>query len=123
MVCTANLSYDIWDLGEFEQKGSKGTKWGTKEDLLKAINVASDNGIITYIDAVLNHKYVNIPTIGDFSVGTLCVAELRAGPEQTTRRSSWPPWSTRTTVTRRSARCTTFRVGQSEPELRLPVSC
>lgn len=48
--------YDIWDLGEFDQKGSKGTRWGEKEDLLKAIKSASDKGIITYIDAVMNHK-------------------------------------------------------------------
>ncbi|WVQ75657.1 hypothetical protein IAR50_005286 [Cryptococcus sp. DSM 104548] len=48
--------YDVWDLGEFDQKGSVGTKWGKKEDLLKAIKTASDKGIITYIDAVLNHK-------------------------------------------------------------------
>jgi len=52
----ADISYDLWDLGEFEQKGARGTKWGTKEDLKKAIDTASDNGIITYIDAVLNHK-------------------------------------------------------------------
>lgn len=57
-------SYDIWDLGEFEQKGAKGTKWGTKEELVKAIDVASDNGIITYIDAVMNHKYVNLICTG-----------------------------------------------------------
>lgn len=43
-------------MGEFDQKGSVGTKWGTKEDLLKAIKAASEKGIITYIDAVLNHK-------------------------------------------------------------------
>ncbi|ODN77445.1 hypothetical protein L202_04623 [Cryptococcus amylolentus CBS 6039] len=48
--------YDVWDLGEFDQKGSVGTKWGKKEDLLKAIKTASDKGIITYIDAVMNHK-------------------------------------------------------------------
>ena len=54
----ADCSYDLWDLGEFEQKGSRGTKWGTKEELKKAIDTASDNGIITYIDAVLNHKCV-----------------------------------------------------------------
>jgi alpha-amylase len=51
-------SYDIYDLGEFDQKGAKGTKWGTKEELIKAIEVASDNGIISYIDAVMNHKSV-----------------------------------------------------------------
>ena len=49
-------SYDIWDLGEFEQKGSKRTKWGTKDELLQAIKVAKEHGIITYIDAVMNHK-------------------------------------------------------------------
>lgn len=48
--------YDLWDLGEFDQKGAKGTKWGNKEDLLAAIKKAKDAGIITYIDAVLNHK-------------------------------------------------------------------
>lgn len=48
--------YDIWDLGEFDQKGAKGTKWGNKEELLAAIKKAKDAGIITYIDAVLNHK-------------------------------------------------------------------
>ncbi|OCF61510.1 alpha-amylase [Kwoniella mangroviensis CBS 10435] len=48
--------YDLWDLGEFDQKGSKPTKWGSKEDLLDAIRKAKDNGIISYIDAVLNHK-------------------------------------------------------------------
>lgn len=48
--------YDIWDLGEFDQKGATRTKWGTKEDLLKAIGAAKGKGIITYIDAVMNHK-------------------------------------------------------------------
>jgi alpha-amylase len=51
-------SYDIWDLGEFDQKGSVGTKWGTKEDLVRAIKTAKEKGIISYIDAVMNHKYV-----------------------------------------------------------------
>ncbi|WVF67353.1 hypothetical protein IAT40_002108 [Kwoniella sp. CBS 6097] len=48
--------YDIWDLGEFDQKGGVPTKWGSKEDLLRAIKTASDKGIISYIDAVMNHK-------------------------------------------------------------------
>lgn len=49
-------SYDLWDLGEFHQKGAKGTHWGNKEQLLAAIAAAKEKGIITYIDAVLNHK-------------------------------------------------------------------
>ncbi|KAG8889411.1 hypothetical protein FRB99_003992 [Tulasnella sp. 403] len=50
--------YDIWDLGEFDQKGARGTKFGSKEELVDTIKTAKDKfGIITYIDAVLNHKF------------------------------------------------------------------
>ncbi|ETW83039.1 glycoside hydrolase family 13 protein [Heterobasidion irregulare TC 32-1] len=49
-------AYDLWDLGEFEQKGSVSTRWGTKQELLRAISVAKANGIDVMIDAVLNHK-------------------------------------------------------------------
>ncbi|KAF4635851.1 hypothetical protein G7Y89_g2223 [Cudoniella acicularis] len=48
--------YDLYDLGEFEQKGSVGTKWGTKNDLLKLVNMANESGLGIYWDAVLNHK-------------------------------------------------------------------
>lgn len=48
--------YDLWDLGEFEQKGSVSTKWGTKDDLFKLIHYAKDVGIGIYWDAVLNQK-------------------------------------------------------------------
>jgi alpha-amylase len=49
--------YDLWDLGEFDQKGGKPTKYGTKEELCRMIKTARDNGIVTYVDAVLNHKF------------------------------------------------------------------
>ena len=48
--------YDMFDLGEFDQKGSVRTKYGTKKEYLKAIEVAQDNGIHVYADVVLNHK-------------------------------------------------------------------
>ncbi|GAA5847444.1 hypothetical protein JCM9279_000483 [Rhodotorula babjevae] len=48
--------YDLWDLGEFDQKGGKATKWGTKDELLSCIKALKENGIVVYIDAVLNHK-------------------------------------------------------------------
>jgi alpha-amylase len=48
--------YDIFDLGEFDQKGSVRTKYGTKEEYLNAIKVAKQAGISTYADVVLNHK-------------------------------------------------------------------
>jgi len=48
--------YDFYDLGEFDQKGSIPTKWGTKEDLLQLAQTAQENGVGLYWDAVLNHK-------------------------------------------------------------------
>ncbi|KAK9378957.1 glycoside hydrolase superfamily [Kockiozyma suomiensis] len=48
--------YDLWDLGEFDQKGSKPTKWGSKDDLLELSAVAENCNVLLYTDAVLNHK-------------------------------------------------------------------
>lgn len=48
--------YDIYDLGEFDQKGSVRTKYGTKEEYLKAIQALHDKNIQAYPDIVLNHK-------------------------------------------------------------------
>lgn len=49
-------AYDLYDLGEFNQKGSKRTKYGTKEELHSAIKAAHEAGIRVYGDIVLNHK-------------------------------------------------------------------
>ena len=48
--------YDLYDLGEFEQKGSRSTKWGSKEELSELVNVANRHGVGIIFDAVLNHK-------------------------------------------------------------------
>ena len=48
--------YDIFDLGEFDQKGSIRTKYGTKDEYLRAIKAAQDLGIKVYADVVFNHK-------------------------------------------------------------------
>ena len=48
--------YDLYDLGEFEQKGSRATKWGLKEDLVGLSRRADEVGVGLYFDAVLNHK-------------------------------------------------------------------
>ncbi|KAL4780515.1 glycoside hydrolase superfamily [Aspergillus varians] len=48
--------YDLYDLGEFDQKGSQPTKWGTKEDLQQLVSRAQELGLGIYWDAVLNHK-------------------------------------------------------------------
>jgi alpha-amylase len=47
--------YDIYDLGEFDQKGSIRTKYGTKEEYLNAIKSLKNNNIDIYVDVVLNH--------------------------------------------------------------------
>ena len=49
-------AYDLYDLGEFNQKGSIETKYGTKEEYLQAIKDLHDNEIRVYADIVLNHK-------------------------------------------------------------------
>jgi alpha-amylase len=48
--------YDPYDLGEFDQKGSISTRYGTKEEYLKAIEKAHAAGIAVYADLVLNHR-------------------------------------------------------------------
>ena len=48
--------YDLWDLGEFDQKGGRATKWGSIEDLKELAAKSNKLGIGLYWDAVLNHK-------------------------------------------------------------------
>lgn len=48
--------YDLFDLGEFNQKGSVRTRWGTKDQYIQAIDAAHLAGIQVYADIVLNHK-------------------------------------------------------------------
>ncbi|MGB6013558.1 MAG: alpha-amylase, partial [Nodosilinea sp.] len=47
--------YDLYDLGEFDQKGSVGTKYGTKDQYIEAVKVAKSAGVEVYADIVLNH--------------------------------------------------------------------
>ena len=48
--------YDLYDLGEFDQKGGLATKWGTKAELMALIGKGEEVGVGVYWDAVLNHK-------------------------------------------------------------------
>lgn len=48
--------YDLFDLGEFNQKDTVRTKYGLKEEYLKAIKSLKENGIEPIADVVLNHK-------------------------------------------------------------------
>jgi len=47
--------YDHYDLGEFDQKGTVATKYGTREEYQQAVRALKDAGINVYADIVLNH--------------------------------------------------------------------
>ncbi|MDX2241063.1 MAG: alpha-amylase [Leptolyngbyaceae cyanobacterium bins.302] len=49
-------AYDLYDLGEFDQKGSIRTKYGTHEAYLAAIQAIQVAGLQVYADVVLTHK-------------------------------------------------------------------
>lgn len=49
-------TYDLYDLGEFDQKGTVRTKYGTRKELDKAIKACHDAGIQVMADIVVNHK-------------------------------------------------------------------
>ena len=48
--------YDLYDLGEFNQKGTIKTKYGSKDEYLNCIVTLQQAGIEVYADIVLNHK-------------------------------------------------------------------
>jgi len=48
--------YDLFDCGEFEQKETTRTKYGTKDAYRNCIDAAHDAGLQIYADVVLNHK-------------------------------------------------------------------
>ncbi|RZK58547.1 MAG: alpha-amylase [Pedobacter sp.] len=49
-------TYDLFDLGEFDQKNSIATKYGNKEEYLSAINELHKNGLNVIADTIFNHK-------------------------------------------------------------------
>lgn len=81
--------YDLFDLGEFDQKGTVRTKYGFKEDYLNAIKALKENGIEPIADIVLNHKaaadYKERFTVIEVDPNDRTVAlsepfEIKAGP-------------------------------------------
>lgn len=49
-------AYDLFDLGEFDQKGTVRTKYGTKDEFVAAVKTCRELGINVYADVVFNHK-------------------------------------------------------------------
>ncbi len=48
--------YDLYDLGEFDQKGTVRTKYGTRDEYLEALKAIRETGMQVMVDIVLNHK-------------------------------------------------------------------
>ena len=48
--------YDLYDLGEFNQKGSVRTKYGTRQEYIDAVDAVHASGMRVMVDIVLNHK-------------------------------------------------------------------
>jgi alpha-amylase len=53
---TGYAPYDLYDLGEFDQKGSVRTKYGTKDEFLAAVRTVQEAGMDVYCDIVLDHR-------------------------------------------------------------------
>src|SRR5579862_506977 len=53
---TGYAPYDLYDLGEFDQKGTVRTKYGTKDEYLQAIHTIQEAGMDAYADIVLDHR-------------------------------------------------------------------
>ncbi|KAK0264523.1 hypothetical protein LTS09_002002 [Friedmanniomyces endolithicus] len=48
--------YDLWDLGEFDQKWTRSTKWGSREEMADLMGRCRELGLEVVWDSVLNHK-------------------------------------------------------------------
>jgi len=48
--------YDLYDLGEFDQKGGIPTKYGRKDEYVALVGECHEKGMQVYADIVLNHK-------------------------------------------------------------------
>lgn len=48
--------YDLYDLGEFDQKATIPTKYGNKQDYQNVVKKLKENNIAVVVDIVLNHK-------------------------------------------------------------------
>jgi alpha-amylase len=48
--------YDLYDLGEFDQKGTVRTKYGSRDEYVAAIRSLQEAGLAVYADVVWNHR-------------------------------------------------------------------
>ena len=68
--------YDHYDLGNYDQKGSVETRYGSRAELERMIGVMHQAGIKVYSDVVLNHLYGGNE---NFEANPVVTAYVRAG--------------------------------------------
>ncbi len=59
-----SVGYDTWDrfdLGSKDQRGSVSTRYGTEADLIELVRVAHRFGIRVYFDNIMNHNAFDVP--------------------------------------------------------------
>ena len=80
--------YDLYDLGEFDQKGSVGTKYGTRAEYEAAIEALHANGIQALADIVLNQK-LGADACEDVVAREVQMNDRNAVAENTQTISAW----------------------------------
>ncbi|KAF2423375.1 alpha amylase [Tothia fuscella] len=100
--------YDTYDLGEFDQKGTVPTKWGTKDDLVALARSAKTLGMGLVWDAIHNHRA--------FADETETVAVVEVDPRdrrveisETYNITAWSKFN----YTKRRGKYSTFQYNQS----------
>ena len=59
-----SVGYDLFDpldLGDKNQRGTIGTRYGTKEELLRMVRIAHRFGLRVYFDTIVNHRAFDVP--------------------------------------------------------------
>ncbi|HEX5657184.1 MAG TPA: alpha-amylase [Polyangiales bacterium] len=80
--------YDLFDLGEFEQKGSTRTKYGTKDELLRALKALRERKIRVYADIVFNQR-CGADETEEVEAHRVDMDDRRKVEEQTVRIKAW----------------------------------
>jgi alpha-amylase len=80
--------YDLFDLGEFEQKGSTRTKYGSKDDLLRAVKALRERKIRVYADIVFNQR-CGADETEELEAHKVDMSDRNQVDEQTTTIKAW----------------------------------
>jgi alpha-amylase len=80
--------YDLFDLGEFDQKGTTRTKYGTKDELLRAVQALRERKIRVYADIVFNQR-CGADETEEVDARRVDMDDRRKVEEQTVKIKAW----------------------------------